>query len=236
MCCLTIVRTHNHNIVITHNRDEQWSRQINGELVSVHMVQERKIWMPKDSLSKGTWIGTDGIKAAAILNGFKENHIKKAKYRVSRGTIIPAFLSSENTNDFVASFDPTGLEPFTLVLVDNKSNFLEYGWDEKDIHLHDHSFETPAMYSSATLYNSDIQQRRKSRFHYFTQSQVDFDDLWRFHENKGEDHGNFINVDFNAEISTVAISQIVLGNASVFHYQSLLNQNQKQTIILNNEQ
>ena len=116
--------------------------------------------------------------------------------------------------------------------MDNNTNFTEFGWDEKDIHLNDHTFETPAIYSSVTLYNNDIQEKRKSHFQSFTQLQVDIDDLWKFHENKGSDHGNFINVDYNTEISTVAISQIIIGNPSVFNYQSLLNQNQKQTIVL----
>ncbi len=42
----------------------------------------------------------------------------------------------------------------------------------------------------------------------------------------------FLILNYHAEISTVAISQIIIGNPSVFNYQSLLNQNQKQTIVL----
>lgn len=232
MCCLTIVRTQNQNIVITHNRDEQWSRQTKGATIEETHINNKKIWMPKDSLSEGTWIGTDGTKAAAILNGFKENHVKKGQYKASRGTIIPQFLKSESTSTFVDSFDPTGLEPFTLILVDNNESILEYGWDEKYRYLTYLDFNKPILYSSATLYSDDIQKRRQSHFQSLLQKQMVAHDLWVFHETRGDDHGKFINVDYNSEISTVAISQIVLGNASLFHYQSLLNQNQKQTIVL----
>ncbi len=232
MCCLTIVKTHSQKVVITHNRDEQWSRQTHGAQVVEHIVNGKKIWMPKDNLSNGTWIGTDGTKVAAILNGFKENHIKKATYRASRGTIIPQYLAAENLKAFTDSFDPSGLEPFTLVLIDDEINFVEYGWDEKDIHLSYHKCTTPTIYSSATLYNDDIQMKRKSLFGSFLEAQVSPNDLWEFHQRKGDNHGDFINVDYNAEISTVAISQIVLGGQSEFYYQSLLGENKKQSIIL----
>lgn len=232
MCCLTIVKTYNKNIVITHNRDEQWSRQTHGARIREHSANGKIIYMPKDSLSEGTWIGTDGTKAAAILNGFKANHIKKDKYRASRGTIIPQFLLADTAHTFISSFDPTGLEPFTLVMVEDDKSFVEYGWDEKDIHLVYHSLDAPAIYSSATLYTYEIQENRRNLFHTFVLSDFNSEDLWQLHKKKGHNHNEFFNVDYNAEISTVAISQIVLGESPIFHYKSLLNQNQKQSILL----
>ncbi len=133
MCCLTIVKTETNKIVITHNRDEQWSRQTNAPQVQESIVNGKKIWMPKDSLSAGTWIGTDGVRVAAILNGFKENHIKKPMYKSSRGNIIPQFFSALNTDNFLNKFDPSGLEPFTLILVDEHQTILELGWDENKV-------------------------------------------------------------------------------------------------------
>jgi hypothetical protein len=56
--------------------------------------------------------------------------------------------------------------------------------------------------------------------------------MWKFHETKGEDHGSFINVDYNDEISTVAIGQIVTGDTQDFYYQSIMNNHIKQTINL----
>jgi uncharacterized protein with NRDE domain len=232
MCCLTIVKTETNKIVVTHNRDEQWSRQSNASQVQESIINGKKIWMPKDSLSGGTWIGTDGVRAAAILNGFKENHIRKPMYRASRGSIIPEFLCSDSTDDFISNFDPSGLEPFTLIFVDEDKKILELGWDENTFHFFDKSSDIPLIYSSATLYKAETRERRKSIFMSRIDNQIDSSDIWKFHENKGSDHGDFVNVDYNDEISTVAISQIVVADISVFHYQSLLNNNIKQSIVL----
>ncbi|MBK8623525.1 MAG: NRDE family protein [Saprospiraceae bacterium] len=232
MCCLTIVKTPNNNIVFTHNRDEQWSRQTRGTFVQEYWFGNKKIWMPKDSLVDGTWIGSDGTRAAAILNGYKKNHLKKEKYRASRGTIIPQFLQETDAQQFMESFDPSGMEPFTLIVADNKKYITEIGWDEKEIHLTKHNVESPLIFSSFTLYDDDIQQKRKNLFLSLVTTLTNHDDLWQFHKTQGEDHGSFINVDYNREISTVAISQIVLGNHPAFYYKSLLENQQKQNLIL----
>jgi uncharacterized protein with NRDE domain len=232
MCCLTIVKTPNHNIVFTHNRDEQWSRQTRGTFVQEYRFEYNKIWMPKDSLVDGTWIGSDGTRAAAILNGYKKNHLKKEKYRASRGTIIPKLLKETHTQKFMESFDPSGMEPFTLIVADNKKYITEIGWDEKEIHLTKHDIESPLIFSSFTLYDDDVQQKRKNLFLSLVTTQSNHDNLWQFHETKGDNHGSFINVDYNNEISTVAISQIVLGDQPTFYYKSLLENQQKQNLIL----
>jgi uncharacterized protein with NRDE domain len=232
MCCLTIYKTKDDKLVVTHNRDEQWSRQADGAHVVEHEFNGKKIWMPKDNLSEGTWIGSDGKNTAAILNGFKENHIKKPNYRASRGTIIPQFLSDGGVDSFIKKFDPSGLEPFTLIMVDSNDHIVEYGWDETNIHISNYSSDNPLIYSSPTLYNSDICERRENHFKNFIQKKIDHNDIWKFHETKGDDHGHYINVKYNDEISTVAISQIVTGDQSVFYYQSLINNNSKQSLIL----
>ena len=153
-------------------------------------------------------------------------------YRASRGSIIPEFLCSDSTDDFISNFDPSGLEPFTLIFVDEDKKILELGWDENTFHFFDKSSDIPLIYSSATLYNSEICERRKSIFMSHIDNQIDSSDIWKFHEKKGSDHGGFVNVDYNDEISTVAIGQIVVGDISVFHYQSLLSNNIKHSVVL----
>lgn len=232
MCCLTVYKTSQNTLVFTHNRDEQWSRQVNGATVQKMIYENKKIWMPQDSLSFGTWIGSDGTRAAAILNGYKKNHTRKEKYRASRGTIIPQYLSKLDITQFLESFDPSGLEPFTLIMADNINRMTVMGWDEKDIYLHHQSTDQPSIFSSFTLYNDSVQEERKKIFLSYMASHSHEDEIWTFHEKKGDDHGKFIHVDYNKDISTVAITQIVLGEHSVIHYRSLLDTQPKHTIYL----
>jgi len=232
MCCLTIYKTKDDKLVVTHNRDEQPARQVSANKVVTKIINDRKVFMPEDSLSGGTWIATDDVTIAALLNGFKEKHIRKPYYRASRGSIIPQFFNETDIDAFVRRFDPSGLEPFTLILVTRNEKGFEIGWDEKNMHISMLTCDTPLIYSSATLYDGVIQSQRKNLFKRYLQKDMDADDLWLFHKNKGDNHGNYINVDYNDEISTVAISQIVFADKSTFYYQSLVNNNSKLSFIL----
>ncbi len=232
MCCLTIYKTEDDKLVITHNRDEQPARQVSANKIVTKIINKRNVFMPEDSLTGGTWIGTDENTVAALLNGFKVKHIRKPSYRASRGSIIPTFFNEPDVDAFVKRFDPSGFEPFTLILINRNEKVFEIGWDEQKIHISMLSCDTPLIYSSATLYDDVIQSKRKNIFSTYLQKEMGADDLWWFHKNKGYDHGKYINVDYNDEISTVAISQIVFADKSTFYYQSLLNNNNKLSFIL----
>ena len=232
MCCLTIYKTKDDKLVITHNRDEQISRQLSASDVSQQTINGKTVWMPKDAKSNGTWIGTDGQMAAALLNGFKENHIRKTSYRASRGNVIPTFFGSNGLDDFILNFDPSGYEPFTLILFDGKERLTEFGWDEHNISVSELDQNEAVIYSSCTLYNNRASLSRAELFSEYILQERNENDIWNLHASKGKDHNKFLNVVYNENISTVALSQIVLGKKPVFCYVSLQGKDGKQTITL----
>ncbi|HMR89361.1 MAG TPA: NRDE family protein [Saprospiraceae bacterium] len=231
MCCLTIYKTKDDRLVITHNRDEQQSRQFSSNQIVPSIVNGRKVWMPNDKKTLGTWIATDGQLVGALLNGYKENHIKKDVYKASRGTIIPALFQSQSTDSFINEFDADGFEPFTLLIVDKEKSLIEFGWDEQNVHIKYLDFVQPHIYSSSTLYSSDVRSQRELLYEDWVKNGCTENDLWYLHTLKGKNHGQFLNVDFSEEISTVSISQIILGSHRLFHYHSLTNI-EKETIYL----
>jgi len=233
MCCLTIHKTKDVKLVITHNRDEQKSRQLSANQVEAEIINGRKIWMPKDALSTGTWIATDGQMVGALLNGFKENHIKKDKYKASRGNIIPELFEMESPERFIADFDPDGYEPFTLLIVDVMGVKIEYGWDEYQIHISKLNESQSYIYSSSTLYDKEVKSNREHLFFEWLKYDRSEKDVWQLHALKGNDHSQFLNVNYNDQIYTVAMSQIVLGETSLFHYQSIVADSLKKTLYLN---
>jgi hypothetical protein len=79
------------------------------------------------------------------------------------------------------------------------------------------------IYSSSTLYSSDVKSKRELLYRDWIKNDSNENDLWYLHSLKGNNHSNFLNVDYNKHISTVAISQIVLGENPQFHYHSLTN-------------
>jgi len=222
MCCLTIYKTKDDKLIITHNRDEQKSRHVSANQIVCEMFGDKGVWMPKDKQSRGTWIATDGHMAGALINGFKENHIKKTTYKASRGTIIPSLFLSQNVDRFIDEFDPHGYEPFTLLIIEKEKGMIEYGWNEQEVHLKNLDTNQSYIYSSSTLYNEEVMKYREQLFFEWLKNDCSENDIWHLHALKGNDHGHFLNVNYNAEISTVALSQIVLGKEAEFHYQSIL--------------
>lgn len=231
MCCLSIYKTNRDNWVITHNRDEQKTRQIRADKVIPNLIGGRRVWMPKDALSNGTWIATDGIMVGALLNGYQKKHTRKERYKASRGCIIPELFSMKGIQQFIDEFDPGGFEPFTLIMI-HKNNVIEYGWDEKQTHVTRLDETKPQIFSSSTLYNEDVKLKREYLFNNWLNNKKNENDIWSLHALKGNDHSLYFNVDFNDEISTVAISQIVLGIEPVFYYQSLITNNVKEAVYL----
>lgn len=232
MCCLSIYKTKDHKVVVTHNRDEQKSRQILANKLMTEIIDGKKVWMPKDTQSNGTWIATDGQMVGSLLNGFKENHIKKDLYKASRGSIIPYLFNMQSVEQFINDFDPNGYEPFTLIIIDKNKTMVEYGWDEQRIHTKSLDTDQPHIYSSSTLYSSDVKINREQLFFDWLKNDCSENDIWYLHALEGNDYSHFLNVNYNDDISTVAISQIILGSHSILHYESLLNNGHRETIIL----
>ena len=164
MCCLTIYKTKDDKLIITHNRDEQKSRHVSANQIVCEMFGDKGVWMPKDKQSRGTWIATDGHMAGALINGFKENHIKKTTYKASRGTIIPSLFLSQNVDRFIDEFDPHGYEPFTLLIIEKEKGMIEYGWNEQEVHLKNLDTNQSYIYSSSTLYNEEVMKYREQLF------------------------------------------------------------------------
>ena len=221
MCCLTIYKSKDDTLIITHNRDEKISRQLSASEVRPNTINGKIVWMPKDVQSNGTWIATDGQMVAAILNGFKKNHVKKTTYRASRGGIIPAFFDHNGLDDFILNFNPSGYEPFTLILLDGIERLVEYGWDEHKKYVTELDQNAAVIYSSCTLYDNIVSSNRADLFSDFILHERNENDIWNLHATKGRDHNKFLNVDYNDEICTVALSQIILRKDSSFSYTPL---------------
>lgn len=232
MCSLTIHLSKTNKLIVTHNRDESILRPPSSTIVKKVVIEDKDIFMPVDPLSGGTWIGTDGHTAAAILNGADKNHIRKAIYKASRGLIIPTFFKYEGVEAFLQSFDPTGYEPFTLVIADVENSMVEMVWDEYDWRVTALDPTVTHMYSSSTLYDDEVKHARKSAWLVYTQMNRSAPEIWAYHMSHGPDHYTFLNTAINDHIQTVAVSQIIIGRESEFNYQVLHQGLSKQTLIL----
>jgi hypothetical protein len=163
MCTVTFIPTKDQ-LFLTSNRDERWWRPSAfpprlTAIANYHML------FPVDTKGNGTWICLcSNGNAGVLLNGAFTPHIRKDKYRMSRGLALLDIMNSDHPiwNFFTLSLDD--IEPFTLILwQDNK--LYECRWDEhSNRHCRLLTCYRPYIWSSTTLYDAVAQSKREGWF------------------------------------------------------------------------
>ena len=227
MCTVSYIK-HNEGYTLTFNRDERSSRETNFPKFYSH--NDLQVLYPKDVNAGGTWIAsTSNGKAACLLNGAFEKHIRKSFYERSRGVVLLESFYYANIPEFVRNVNLLNVEPFTLLLLEpfsiNEISFFEFRWDGEEKHLKPIDSEKPHIWSSATLYDSEIRERRKRIFLNWVNSQnsVTAQEVFQF-QNKRHGLGN--SEDFimrgDGDLQTLSITQITSENSQLkFRYHDI---------------
>lgn len=237
MCTVTYIPT-STGFYFTSSRDEKASRDTLSPALYVN--DGIQLVYPKDALAGGTWIASslDG-KTACLLNGAFVNHVKKESYSRSRGLILLESFKYSDANELYNSIDLENVEPFTLLLLDyssgNLNSFNEFRWDGEHKHLKKLDTVTPQIWSSATLYNPIVQQKREGLFNQWINKHIDFVDamILDFHNRK---HGLASSEDLlmkgEGDLMTLSISQIHFNEGeALFNYHDII-QNKLHTVKL----
>ncbi|MEN3322842.1 NRDE family protein [Mariniflexile soesokkakense] len=225
MCTVTIIPKGDHDFVLTSNRDEAPNRK--SLPPDFYINKETKLLFPMDELSGGTWIGlSEKNRVVCVLNGAFTIHERKEDYKKSRGVIALDFLTSENILATIETYDFDKIEPFTMVLVDWNTvlKFYELVWDGIEKHLKELPLE-PKMWSSSTLYTSEMKQERQQWFDDFkAENDLNAQTILKFHKTAGannKDYGVIMNRGF---VKTTSITQIEKFSESLeMYHQNLQN-------------
>ncbi len=198
MCTLTFVPLENNNFLLTSSRDEQKTRK-NSELPSFTKLNNKQILRPVDGDAGGSWIGVNEKgRTLCLLNGAFQKHVRNTPYRKSRGIILMELLAMDSESG-IENYNFDKIESFTLIWIEKKSNAVsltEYRWVEEENKLYKKNVDTKYAYiwSSSTLYTSEIAEKREEWFEEWTEfylkkgqkidaiSQI----LWHFHVKGGE--------------------------------------------------
>ena len=162
MCTLTYIPVHQQDFIFTTNRDEKPGRI--ALYPDHYTIGNYKMLFPKDSEASGTWMLIhEKNYSLCLLNGAFEKHEHKPPYRKSRGLVVLEYAQYKNTVDFVKHYNFQGIEPFTLVIInyDKERSLEEVRWDASSIHYRKLDAQKVAIWSSATLYPSEIADKRK---------------------------------------------------------------------------
>jgi uncharacterized protein with NRDE domain len=209
MCVLTYIPHADGRLSITHNRDEHIHRPT-ALAPAWRPAGTGEALYPIDPQGGGTWFALHRDWVCCLLNGGFARHTRRAEgYRMSRGQVIPQLLAHSDVAAFARTFDPVGMEPFTLVLADLAHHKLhQYTWDERIWHVHHLDAGQPAIWSSSTLYDVPVKISRQQLFRQFLQQTPTPAQIFDFHtlHVKGDvSRGLFVNI--NDTIKTVSIIQ-----------------------------
>lgn len=166
MCTLTYIPTSETGFILTSNRDELHTRPTAAP-PEWHDYKGRSLFFSRDPEAGGTWLGHHrNGRILCLLNGAFQLHEHRPPYRMSRGLVVLEGLVAESRQHFVSHFDFAGIEPFTLVWLEGgeRPTMQELRWDEKRLYVSEVDTETSHIWSSATLYNAEVRQKREQWF------------------------------------------------------------------------
>ncbi|HMP29268.1 MAG TPA: NRDE family protein [Saprospiraceae bacterium] len=223
MCFLSICRIED-GLVITHNRDESVNRPL-AQGPQEMQLGKHTIIAPLDVQSGGTWIASTKNETLAILNGGRENHIKKPNYLSSRGKLIANYFKSNLDYEvYLDAINYSDYEPFTLIRVCyDDFQIIETIWDGKQNSINKKTLRSEAVvYSSATLYSAKIRYERNTYFNSCFEEAKSVENIFELHNKAGENLGTNFRVTLNEHIKTVSIYQISINEIIKIRYKDFL--------------
>jgi uncharacterized protein with NRDE domain len=224
MCTVSFVCT-NDKIIITSNRDEKIIRP-SAVPPKNYTSNGKNIIYPKDSKAGGTWYVVDeNGTVLVLLNGANEKHQVQMHYRKSRGQIVLEMISSTSAKEFWNEIDLENIEPFTLVLFQDKKLF-QLRWNGVEKSIVDLEIDKNYIWSSSTLYSKAIREQRSSWFYTFLDAnpEITEDKMLYFHRcTEADNDENGLVINRNDELKTLSITQSVIEkNKVMIHHLDLI--------------
>jgi hypothetical protein len=225
MCTITYLPV-GDKLFLTSNRDEQTLRQPAAQ-PTAQQFDHGRILFPRDGKAGGTWIGLhNNGNAMVLMNGGFERHIPAPPYRKSRGLVFLEIFDAANPVTQFDSSDLEGIEPFSLVL-HMPGSLWEMRWNGKEKYISPKPVDRPQIWSSATLYDKEVIEKREHWFNDWLQQTDSFtaETITQFHRLGGEGNER-IDLMMNRDglLRTVSITCMELcTEKSVMYYNDMVN-------------
>ena len=227
MCTVTYIPQPGGHFILTSNRDENAARS--PRHLDCERVGEASLIFPRDTAAGGTWIAaSDTNRVACLLNGAFVKHKHQPPYKRSRGLMVLDFFRFATAGDFFEKYDFHGMEPFTLIIVDDGQPY-ELRWDEQRTHVQQLDPQGYYLWSSATLYPGKVGEMRQQWFRDWLDERQDFslEATQHFHRTGGEgDTWNGFIMNREGRVQTVSVTNIVKNAEGIsLIYNDLLRNN-----------
>lgn len=240
MCTVTYLPITNNQYILTSNRDEDVTRAT-AIPFKEYKLNNSSIYYPQDPQANGTWIAHNASGyTLCLLNGAYQKHSTKASYVKSRGLVLLDFFNYNNPKQFANNYNFEGIEPFTLLMVyvcteTQLIQLHELKWDENQATLIAHDATLPHIWSSVTLYTTDVIQLRKQWFEEWLRKNENYtpQDILFFHHFGGEGklaNDLIINRGNKKTVSISCIHKHLLSTEII--YEDIVNQQLQQLKII----
>lgn len=202
------------SVYITHNRDERAAR-LKALPPGVYNINDHQLLFPRDGEAGGSWVAINqNGNAAVLLNGGFINHINQGPYRKSRGIVFLELVASTSILHSWQGINLNGIEAFNLIVWD-ANRLFRCVWDGNNKHQTQMNETIPHTWSSATLYDFDIQEKRKSWFEKWLQAHPNpaAEDIIAYHLNAGDgDTNNDLKMNRAGQLLTVSLTAITIAS------------------------
>jgi uncharacterized protein with NRDE domain len=230
MCTLTYL-PFDGGFTFTHNRDERSDRPA-SENIQHTSINDQIVYFPQDLEGSGSWIAySPKGRAVCLLNGGSEPHQRQPSYRHSRGLVVLDNFKFPDQESFYKEYNLQDIEPFTLIVKD-QHGLWKIVHNESDTLLHQLDENTTGIWSSTTLYTSEVRDKRERWFHSWLEQKPNLspENIRHFHQSAGEgDSENDLIMSRWGILETVSITQIHAEPASAsLLYQDLVRKSSDQ--------
>ncbi|OHX67030.1 hypothetical protein NH26_12080 [Flammeovirga pacifica] len=187
---------------------------------SIHSKEGISFLAPIDAQALGTWLGaTDQSRVVCLLNGAYKAHIPTPPYKHSRGKVVIDALLCSNVENYLSSYDFTNVEPFTLIIIENKSErtISQFIWDGKEGKSTSLNPNETHIWSSVTLYSSSQRERRSKLFvDWLKVKERSNAEILDYHENLDHDKDEYTGLSMQRpQYCTVSTTQLFVENQKV---------------------
>lgn len=216
MCTITYLPKSENEFIITHNRDEDIKRK-RSSAPEVKFFSKRKVLMPVDNSSGGTWVAADKSGSVyCMMNGAFRKHEPSPPYKHSRGLIIPQAIEADSFRDYYRDAQYDGIEPFTLLHFGN-GLIEKIVWDGKNKFYGQPDAGKHQLFTSATLYDEETATKRVSHFSEFLRKHPFAEpvDILQLHQDKYQDSSKSFLLDTGKGIQTVSITQVIQSKGKI---------------------
>ncbi len=212
MCTVSFLPIPDSGFILTSNRDEQHHRAP-ALPPKEYELETTSVVFPKDTQAGGTWIATSGKTTVCLLNGAFAFHASRPPYRKSRGLMVLDFFSYASVEAFTTQYSFENIEPFTLLVVSQEPylELTEIRWTESSqLHVTPKSVTQPHIWSSATLYDAPIRQKREDWFATWLAQHPDYQmaDIVHFHQTAGTEDVTQSLLMHRPSVGTISITSI----------------------------